>query len=70
LRILFRGDKRLVNIYHALLAPPGATGGRETAAHFVAFAASPEGQRIIREYGAGQYAEALYNDANYARQYE
>lgn len=70
LRILFRGDRRLVNVYHALLAPAGSTPGHDMAQQFVAFLASIEGQQIIREFGAGQYPEALYNDANYARQYE
>lgn len=70
LKILFGGDRRLVNIYHALLAPSGGTVGREIAASFVDFVASSEGQEIIREFGARQFAEALYNDANYARQYE
>ena len=70
LRILYRGDKFLVNTYHAIVAPPGATAGRDTAENFNAFVASPTGQKIIREYGAGQYPEALYNDATYARKYD
>lgn len=70
LRILYRGDKFLVNTYHAIVAPPGATAGRDTAEKFIAFVASPAGQKIIREYGAGQYPEALYNDATYARKYD
>ena len=70
LKILFRGDKFLVNTYHAIVAPAGATPGRDTAERFVAFVASPAGQKIIREYGAKQYPEALYNDAIYAKQYD
>jgi tungstate transport system substrate-binding protein len=70
LKILFRGDRRLVNIYHAVVAPPEATVGRDTAEEFVAFVASPQGQKIVREYGTGQYPEAIYNDAEYASQYE
>lgn len=70
LKVLFRGDRRLVNVYHALLAPLGRTPGRMLAAAFVDFVAAPEGQKIIREYGAGEYAEPLYNDAEYARQYD
>jgi tungstate transport system substrate-binding protein len=70
LKILFRGDKFLVNTYHAIVAPPGATEGRDTAEKFVAFVASPAGQKIIREYGAAQYPEPLYNDAIYAKQYD
>lgn len=74
LKILFRGDRFLVNTYHAIVAPrdpnPGATAGRDTAEKFIAFVASPAGQKIIREYGASQYPEALYNDAIYAKQYD
>ena len=70
LKILFRGDRFLVNTYHAIVAPPGATPGRDTAEKFIAFVASPAGQKLIREYGASQYPEALYNDAIYAKQYD
>lgn len=70
LKILFRGDRFLVNTYHAIVAPSGATAGRDTAQKFIAFVASPAGQQIIREYGAAQYPEALYNDADYAKQYD
>lgn len=70
LKILFRGDKALVNTYHALAAAAGATPGRETAVKFIAFVASEKGQKIIRDYGRDRFGEALYNDAAYARQYE
>ena len=70
LKILFLGDKFLVNTYHAIVAPPGATAVRDTAEKFIAYVASPAGQKIIREYGAGQYPEALYNDAAYAKKYD
>lgn len=69
LRILLRGDKALVNTYHALAAAEGATPGRETALRFIRFVASEEGQRIIRDYGRERYGEALYNDAVYARRF-
>jgi len=70
LKILFRGDRFLVNTYHAIVAPAGATAGRDTAEKFIAFVAVAAGQKIIREYGATQYPEALYNDADYAKQYD
>lgn len=69
LRVLLRGDKALVNTYHALAVPEGATPGRGTAVKFIRFVASPEGQRIIREFGRERYGEALYNDAEYAKQF-
>jgi tungstate transport system substrate-binding protein len=70
LSVLYRGDKILVNTYHALLAPEGATSGRATAAQFIAFvAASEEGQQIIHHYGKDRHGEPLYQDAAYARQY-
>lgn len=69
LTVLFRGDKALVNTYHALLAPAGATPGRETAARFVEFVASEPGQQIMRDFGRDRFGEALYQDAAYAKRY-
>ena len=70
LKILFRGDKFLVNTYHALCQPEGITPGAATAAKFIDFVASDRGQKIIREYGKEKYGEGLYNDAAYAKQYD
>jgi tungstate transport system substrate-binding protein len=69
LKILYKGDKMLVNTYHALCQPAGVTHGAALAAKFIAFVASPQGQKIIQEYGKDKYGEGLYNDAAYARQY-
>ena len=70
LMILFRGDRFLVNTYHAIVAPKGATQGRDTAEKFVAFVASSEGQQIIAQYGMAMFGEGLYNDANYAKRFD
>jgi len=70
LKILFRGDKFLINTYHALSLPLGATPGASTAAKFIDFVASEKGQKIIRDYGKEPYGEGLYNDAAYATQYD
>ena len=70
LKILFNGDKMLVNTYHALCQPAGATPGAATAAKFIDFVESPQGQQIIRDYGKEKYGEGLYNDAAYAKQYD
>jgi len=70
LKILFRGDRFIVNTYHALRQPDGATAGAPWAARFIDFVASREGQRIISEFGVREYGEGLYNDAAYAKQYE
>jgi len=70
LKILFRGDKFLINTYHALSQPAGATPGASIAAKFIDFLASERGQEIIRDYGKELYGEGLYNDAAYARQYD
>lgn len=70
LAILYRGDKFLVNTYHALLAPAGATPERDAAENFVAFVASTDGQKIIADYGRDRFGEGLYNDAAYAKQYD
>jgi tungstate transport system substrate-binding protein len=70
LKILFKGDKLLVNTYHTLCQPPGATPGAATAAQFIDFVASPQGQKIIQDYGKDKHGEGLYNDAAYAKQYD
>ncbi|MFB0524490.1 MAG: substrate-binding domain-containing protein [Phycisphaerae bacterium] len=70
LRLLFKGDPVLVNVYHALCQPVGATSGAEVAGEFVDFLASEEAQQIIRTYGIEQYGEALYRDAQESRQFE
>jgi tungstate transport system substrate-binding protein len=68
--IQLQGDRMLVNTYHALAAPAGATTGRETAVQFIDFVASADGQKVIREYGRDRFGEELYNDAAYARQFD
>ena len=70
LTILFRGDPFLINTYHALSQPDGATSGQIQASRFIDFVNSERGQQLIRDFGADQYGEGLYNDAVYARQYE
>ena len=70
LKVLYRGDKLLVNTYYALAQPAGATPGAALAAKFIAFVASPQGQQIIKDYGKDRYGEGLYNDAAYARHYD
>jgi tungstate transport system substrate-binding protein len=70
LAVLFRGDPFLINVYHALCQPEGATPEQKYAAMFVDFVGSAEGQEIIRNYGKDIYGEAMYNDATYAKQYE
>jgi len=68
LTVLFRGDPFIVNTYHALRRPGGGPE-LELAGRFIDFIASPEGQRIVREFGRERYGEGLYNDAEYARRY-
>jgi tungstate transport system substrate-binding protein len=70
LSVLFRGDRFLINVYHALCQPEGSTQGQKYASSFVDFVGSEDGQEIIRNYGKDLYGEAMYNDATYARKYE
>ena len=70
LKVLIKGDKALVNTYHALSQPAGAIPGAAVAARFIDFVASEKGQKLIREYGQDKYGEGLYNDAAYAKQYD
>ncbi|RLJ03285.1 MAG: hypothetical protein DRP08_03735, partial [Candidatus Aenigmatarchaeota archaeon] len=66
LKVLFKGDKFLINIYHALCQ----SNCNVYAGKFIDFLASERGQRIIREFGKHIYGESLYKDANYAKKYE
>lgn len=70
LSILFRGDPLLINTYHTLCQPAGATPGQALAAQFIDFVVSEQGQQLIRDFGAAEHGEGLYNDAAYARQYD
>ena len=70
LKILYRGDPMLINTYHALCQPPGATEAQPLAAAFIDFLVSDQGQRIVRMYGVDRYGECLYNDAEDAKQYD
>jgi tungstate transport system substrate-binding protein len=70
LAILFRGDSFLVNTYNALCQTDDATPGQKFASNFIDFIGSEKGQDIIRQYGADKYGEGLYNDAEYAKQYD
>jgi len=70
LKVLFRGDPFLINTYHGLCQPEGATQAQPYAAKFIDFLSSEDGQRIIRDYGKKLYGEGMYNDAAYAKQYE
>jgi tungstate transport system substrate-binding protein len=70
LKILFRGDPFLINTYHTLCQPEGTTPGQPLAAALVDFVVSPEGQKLIADYGVTAYGEGLYNDAAYARQFD
>ena len=70
LKVLFRGDRFIINTYHALCQPAGATAGASLGVRFIKFVASEKGQEIIRNYGKKTHGEALYNDAIYAQQFE
>jgi len=70
LKILFRGDKFLINTYHTLCQPEGATPGAAMASKFIKFVGSPAGQKLIRGFGKKEHGAPLYNDAAYAKQYE
>ncbi len=70
LKVLFRGDPVLINTYHGLCLPEGNGGSQVVASQFIDFLCSKHGQKIIGEYGKSLYGEAMYNDAEYAKQYD
>lgn len=67
---LFKGDPVLINTYHALASMPGDTPASTYGALFIDFVGSEAGQEIVREYGVSLYGGAMYNDAEYAKQYD
>jgi len=70
LKILYRGDPILINTYHALCQPAGATPNQKMAVQFIDFVVSDQGQALIHNYGMERYGASLYNDAAYAKQYD
>ncbi|MCG8686088.1 MAG: substrate-binding domain-containing protein [Desulfobacterales bacterium] len=70
LSVLFKGDPFLINTYHGLCQPQGATEAQPAAAAFIDFIGSKKGQALIRDYGKSLYGEAMYNDAAYAKKYD
>ncbi len=70
LTVLFRGDPFLINTYHGLCQPNGNGKAQEAASKFIDFLSSKQGQAIIGNYGKSLYGEAMYNDAEYAKQYD
>lgn len=70
LDILFKGDPVLINTYHALCQPQGNGAAQVISSQFIDFVSSEKGQALIRNYGKDLYGESLYNDAQYASQYD
>ncbi len=70
LEVLYRGDPLLINTYHALCQPPGATPNQKMAVRFIDFIVSEQGQALILNYGVDRYGASLYNDAAYAKKYD
>lgn len=70
LKVLFRGDPLLVNTYHGLCQPDGATSGQQIASKFIDFIGSAQGQQIIGSYGEQAHGNPMYNDAEYAKQHD
>ena len=68
--VLFKGDPVLINTYHGLCQPEGATPAQGVAEKFIGFLSSDAGQKIIGTYGEAAYGEPMYNDAEYAKKYE
>jgi len=58
LRVLFDGDPRLVNAYHALIAP--RSPAVDLARDFVGHLAGPAGQAVMSDHGRGRHGESLY----------
>lgn len=72
LKVLFRGDRILVNLYHALCVPEEMASKEvyRVVSGFIRFTASDEGQEIIRNFGMDKHGYCLYMDGGQAGVYE
>jgi tungstate transport system substrate-binding protein len=70
LKVLYKGDPVLINTYHGLCQPEGATVGQEAASQFIDFLVSEAGQNIVKTYGEAAHGAPMYNDAEYAKHYD
>ncbi len=71
LKVLFKGDSILVNVYHAFVTTPKEypQANYYLVTKFVRFSSSPAGQKISRKYGKTKFGTPLYNDAEYAKKW-
>jgi tungstate transport system substrate-binding protein len=62
LEILFEGDPFLLNVYHVLTVNPEKWNNvnLEGAKSFADFVTSPEGQKIIGEFGVEEHGQPLF----------
>lgn len=62
LEILFEGDPVLLNVYHVITVNPEKWSNVSLAGAkaFADFVTSPEGQKLIGEFGVEQYGEPLF----------
>lgn len=63
LDLLFKGDKSLLNVYHALMMNYDNSEYNKYAKKFLEFMTSEGGQEIIRNFGKKEYGQPLFNDA-------
>jgi tungstate transport system substrate-binding protein len=70
--VLFYDHRYSYNKISAIDTDGGKDADQEfiVAVKFIDFVASPQGQKIIQDYGTDKYGEGLYNDAPYAKQYD
>ena len=64
LRLLFHDDPAMVNRYHALCQPVGASKRQADASRFVDFLGSKEARAILRNFGKKRYGKPLYHVAD------
>ena len=62
LRVLYRGDPLLINAYHGLTQPSGATPGAALGPRFLDFLASDHGQQLIAEFGKDRFGQGIYQN--------
>jgi tungstate transport system substrate-binding protein len=62
LKVLFEGDRELLNIYHVYVVNPEKFSGvkRAQAEAFAAFMVAPDTQKVIGDFKKAEFGEPLF----------
>ncbi len=70
LAVLFKGDPVLVNVYHGLCQPKGASPEQPYAEEFIQFLGTDQAQAALESFGVKQYGAPLYHGVDATAEHE